>query len=125
MDFAQLEKKVSRLNQPFFLSSSDLNNPSFFLFRFNLIIYCTHSKVSNAPTLLSSRTMSWKFEVTTSIMQACDDKHSWDLAFLDVKRLVRFPAMKANTNSAGHREKESRCQHECTKTVFNLETFQD
>lgn len=59
---------------------------SFFLFFLNL------------PTLVSSRTISLKFDVTTSTIHVCDDGHLRELARPDLKRLVRFPAMYAITN---------------------------
>lgn len=50
------------------------------------------------PTLVSSSTISWKFDVTTSTIHVCDDGHLRELARPDLKRLVRFPAMYAITN---------------------------
>ena len=47
----------------------------------------------NLPTLVSSSTISWKFDVTTSTTHVCDDGHLRELARPDLKRLVRFPAM--------------------------------
>lgn len=73
-------------NQPLYLEERRRRG------RWNILFFL------NLPTLVSSRTISLKFDVTTSTIHVCDDGHLRELARPDLKRLVRFPAMYAITN---------------------------